>query len=116
MNEPIKVTKIEQATGQLKLTTADHCDASVILKRGVPDTSTTPPKVIYDWWLVAGRYGKEAETVVFPYKGEDLLRFDVPNGTPLSAHALQSALKAFVNAGGGLPPGDPTVKGVPPGG
>jgi hypothetical protein len=62
----------------------------------------------YSWWAMAGRHDMDKVAVPYKYTGEDTIRFDLPEGMPLSAEALEPHLVAYL-ASEGLEPSDPPV-------
>jgi hypothetical protein len=83
---------IERIEGDTDLVAPPGCYASVLLKLVHRDDGHR----YYSWWAVAGRHGMDAISVPYKYTGEDTIRFDVPEGMPLSAQSLQRHLDAFL--------------------
>ncbi|HEX2690309.1 MAG TPA: hypothetical protein VHN14_27025 [Kofleriaceae bacterium] len=84
------------------------CDASVIFKQVAHDDEHR----YYAWWLLVGRYDRDALTVSYKHTGEDSVRCDIPNGTPLCAAALQPHLAKFLKSEGVLEGAPPIIGGT----
>jgi len=93
-----RFTRIDRS---IKLVVPADCDASLILKQVGHDDHR-----YYAWWLLVGRHDRDAMSVSYKHTGEDTLRCDIPNGTPLSPAALLPHLTRFLKSEGTLE-GDP---------
>jgi len=94
------VTRID---GDVVLVAPTGCYASVVLKLVDRDDNHR----YYSWWTVVGRHDMDKITMPYKYTGEDTIRFDLPEGVPLSAKSLQPHLTAFLAA-------EHTKPGAPP--
>jgi hypothetical protein len=96
------VTRIDR---DIELVAPPGCSASVVLKFvGSHDGSR-----YYTWWAVAGRDNMDTVAIRFRYSGEDTIRFDLPEGMPLSAESLQPHLATYLASVDPPPP-----QGKPP--
>ena len=98
-----RFTRVERS---LKLVVPPDCDASLILKEVGHDEHR-----YYAWWLLVGRYDRDAMTASYKFIGEDTLRCDIPNGTQLSAGYLQRYLARFLKDEGTQEPDPPILTG-----
>lgn len=98
-----RFTRVER---NIKVVVPPDCDKSVIFKQVAHDERHR----IYTWWLLVGRYDRDTVAVSYKYTGEDTIRCDIPNGTPLSAAALQPYLAKFLKSEGLLQDQPPVIK------
>ncbi len=80
--------------GKIKVAPPPDCRASVILKLVEEDNEHR----YYAWWLLVGRYDQDVMTLSYEHTGEDTLRCDIPNGTPISAAALLPYMAKFLKS------------------
>lgn len=95
---------ITRVIGDVDLVAPRGCSASVLIKLVSRDDGHR----YYQWWAVAGRHGMDTFSLRYKHNGEDVLRFDLPEGMPLSAASLQPHLESYL-AGENTEPSDPPV-------
>src|ERR1041384_3019478 len=83
---------VSRVIGDVELVAPRGCSASVLLKLVTRDDGHR----YYQWWAVAGRHGMDTFSLRYKHNGEDVLRFDVPDGMPLSAASLQPHLESYL--------------------
>lgn len=98
---------ITRLTGDVELVAPRGCSASVLLKLVTRDDGHR----YYSLWAVVGRYDRDKISVPYKYTGEDTIRFDLPEGMPLSAERLQPYLSDYLASDGTEPPDPPVIKG-----
>lgn len=98
------VTRVE---GNLELSAPRGCSASVLLKLVTRDDGHR----YYAWWAMAGRHDADAYAIHYKHNGEDVLRFDLPEGMALSAEALQPHLESFLKGENNEPSDPPVIRG-----
>jgi len=81
------ITRLED---DVTLVTPRDCWASVLLKRLDRDGAR------YSWWAMVGRRDMDEMSVSYTHKGEDIIRFDLPDGMPLSADSLRPHLVKYL--------------------
>jgi hypothetical protein len=64
----------------------------------------------YSWWAMVGRHDMDSFSIKVKYRGEDLIRCDLPEGMPLSEESLQPHLTSFLAAEHTQPPGTPIIR------
>jgi hypothetical protein len=105
--EVVPGPRLSRVTSDLELSAPLGFQASVILKQVAHSD-----RRFYAWWLLVGRYDQDALVVPYKYTGEDTIRCDLPEGSELSAAALQPYLAEFLKSEG-TEEGEPVVvKGV----
>lgn len=95
---------VTRLAGNVDLVAPRGCSASVLLKLVTRDDGHR----YYSWWLVVGRHDADSLSVHYKHNGEDVLRFDVPEGFPLSSASLQPHLVSFL-ASENTEPSDPPI-------
>lgn len=83
---------VTRVTGDVELIAPEGCRASVLVKLVDRDDGHR----YYAWWAMVGRNAMDACSVRYKFTGEDTIRFDLPDGMPLSAEALQPHLAAYL--------------------
>src|SRR5262245_59096693 len=96
-----KITRLER---DVELVAPRGCHASVLLKLVDRDDGHR----YYSWWAVVGRHDMDSVSVSYKYTGEETIRFDLPDGIPLSAESVQPHLTRFL-ARRHEGPGDPPI-------
>jgi hypothetical protein len=98
------ITRVE---GNLDLSAPHGCIASVLLKLVDRDDGHR----YYAWWAMAGRHDADTYAIHYKHNGEDVLRFDLPDGMALSAEALQPHLESFLGSENNEPSDPPVIRG-----
>ena len=98
---------VTRLSGNVDIVAPRGCSASVLLKLVTRDDGHR----YYQWWAVAGRHGMDTFSLRYKHNGEDVLRFDVPDGFPLSAASLQPHLVSFLESENTEPSDSPIIRG-----
>ena len=98
--------RFSRITKSVKVIVPDDCQASLILREVARDDSR-----YYAFWLLAGRYGRDAMSVQYKLTGDAAIRCDVPRGIDVSPTVLSPYLKKFLHDEGGLGDGPPIIIG-----
>jgi hypothetical protein len=82
------------------------CQASLILREVARDENS-----YYAFWLLAGRYGRDAMSVRYKLTGDAAIRCDIPHGMDISPSVLRPYLDKFLHDEGGLGDNPPIIIG-----
>lgn len=92
--------------GDIELVAPRGFCASVLLKLVSRDDGHR----YYSWWAMVGRHDMDSFSIRIKYRGEDLIRCDLPEGMPLSEESLQPHLTSFLAGEHTQPPGTPIIR------
>jgi len=101
---PALKPRISRLEGDVELVAPPGYHASVLLKLAHREDGHR----YYSWWAVVGRHDMDSLAMSYRYTGEDTIRFDLPDGMPLSARSLQPHLRNYL-ASDGTEPSDPPI-------
>lgn len=104
--KPAPRPTLTRVTGDLELVAPVGCSASVLLKLVSRDDGHR----YYSWWAMVGRHDMDSFSIRIKYRGEDLIRCDLPAGMPLSEESLQPHLTSFLAGEHTQPPGTPIIR------
>lgn len=97
---------LTRVTGDIELVAPRGCSASVLLKLVSRDDGHR----YYSWWAMVGRHDMDSFSIRIKYRGEDLIRCDLPEGMPLSEETLQPHLTSFLAGEHTQPAGTPIIR------
>ena len=97
---------LTRVTTDLELVAPRGFCASVLLKLVGRDDGHR----YYSWWAMVGRHDMDSFSIRIKYRGEDLIRCDLPEGMPLSEESLQPHLTSFLADEHTQPPGTPIIR------
>lgn len=98
---------VTRLVGDVELVAPRGCSASVLLKLVSRDDGHR----YYVWWAVVGRHDADTFSARYKHNGEDVLRFDIPEGMALSAEALQPHLASYLKRENTEPSDPPVIRG-----
>jgi hypothetical protein len=106
--KPVPVIRptLTRVKGDLELVAPRGFHASVLLKLVSRDDGHR----YYSWWAMVGRHDMDSFSIKVKYRGEDLIRCDLPEGMPLSEESLQPHLTSFLADEHTQPPGTPIIR------
>jgi hypothetical protein len=90
--KPALQPTVTRVASDVELVAPRGCSASVLIKLVTRDDGHR----YYSWWAVVGRHGVDTFSIRYKHNGEDVLRFDLPEGMPLTAEALQPHLASYL--------------------
>jgi hypothetical protein len=102
---PLRPT-LTRITGDIDLVAPRGFSASVLLKLVSRDDGHR----YYSWWAMVGRHDMDSFAIRYKYRGEDLIRCDLPEGMPLSEASLQPYLTSFLAGEHHQPDGTPVIR------
>jgi hypothetical protein len=88
------------------LVAPDDCQASLILRQVERDDSR-----YFAFWLLVGRYGRDAQSAQYKLTGDAAIRCDIPRGIDISPVTLLPDLAKFLADEGTLGGGPPIIIG-----
>lgn len=97
---------LTRVTSDIDLVAPRGFCASVLLKLVSRDDGHR----YYSWWAMVGRHDVDSFTIRYKYRGEDLIRCDLPDGMPLSEESLQPHLTSFLAGEHTEPAGTPIIR------
>lgn len=97
---------LTRITGDIDLVAPRGFCASVLLKLVSRDDGHR----YYSWWAMVGRHDVDSYTIRYKYRGEDLIRCDLPEGMALSEESLQPHLVSFLASEHNQPDGTPIIR------
>jgi hypothetical protein len=97
---------LTRVTGDIELVAPVGCSASVLLKLVSRDDGHR----YYSWWAMVGRHDMDSFSIRVKYRGEDMIRCDLPAGMPLSEESLQPHLTSFLAGEHTQPAGTPIIR------
>jgi hypothetical protein len=97
---------LTRITGDFDLVAPRGFCASVLLKLVSRDDGHR----YYSWWAMVGRHDVDSFTIRYKYRGEDLIRCDLPEGMALSEESLQPHLVNFLAGEHNEPDGTPIIR------
>jgi len=104
--KPARRPTLTRVTGDLELVAPRGFCASVLLKLVSRDDGHR----YYSWWAMVGRHDMDSFSIRIKYRGEDLIRCDLPDGMPLSEESLQPHLANFLASEHNEPDGTPIIR------
>lgn len=97
---------LTRVTGDIDLVAPHGFCASVLLKLVSRDGGHR----YYSLWAMVGRHGVDTFSIRYKYRGEDLIRCDLPEGMPVSEESLQPHLVSFLAGEHNEPDGTPIIR------
>lgn len=104
--KPAPRPTLTRITGDFDLVAPRGYCASVLLKLVSRDDGHR----YYSWWAMVGRHDVDSFTIRYKYRGEDLIRCDLPEGMALSEESLQPHLVSFLTGEHNEPDGTPIIR------
>lgn len=97
MEKSASVPRVQHIEADIDLEVPDDCYASVLLRL----IDAEDDDRYFTWWAVVGRSDSDMSRMSYSHTiGAVTIRFDLPEGIPLSADSLQPYLKTFVERSG----------------